>query len=249
MVTKFKQMSTGAAIIVALVALCFINIRCQSGKNNTTMQTIEVNRVDNLEKMSINELKKSLTNKGSIGEIDIVNWKEYPYKPRVTFRIAHSLTHLFVMFDVKEDNVKAVTTENNGPVWEDSCVEFFVRQPESPYYYNFETNCIGAGLAAKRVSKTEATHFTDKELDRVRRISSLPFEQTDRHIKDDHWTLILGMPLELIGVKSEFPQTLQANFYKCGDKTETPHFLSWSPIDSETPNFHLPEFFGELILK
>jgi enamine deaminase RidA (YjgF/YER057c/UK114 family) len=24
------------------------------------------------------------------------------------------------------------------------------------------------------------------------------------------------------------------------------HFLSWNPIKTETPNFHVPEFFGEI---
>lgn len=37
-----------------------------------------------------------------------------------------------------------------------------------------------------------------------------------------------------------------ANFYKCGDKLQTPHFLSWNPINLEKPNFHCPEFFGTL---
>ena len=37
---------------------------------------------------------------------------------------------------------------------------------------------------------------------------------------------------------------MRANFYKCGDKTLQPHFLSWSPIHSEKPDFHRPEDFG-----
>ena len=45
------------------------------------------------------------------------------------------------------------------------------------------------------------------------------------------------------------PESIRANFYKCGDKTAHPHYLSWSPIDTPKPDFHRPEFFGELILK
>ena len=41
-------------------------------------------------------------------------------------------------------------------------------------------------------------------------------------------------------------KTVRANFYKCGDKLQTPHFLSWNPIGLEKPNFHCPEFFGTL---
>lgn len=94
------------------------------------------------------------------GAVDTVCWPDaYPYKPEVRFAIAHDGRALLIRFDVEEENPRAVTTRNNGPVWEDSCVEFFVKEPDSPYYFNFETNCIGAGLAAKRLSRGEFTHF------------------------------------------------------------------------------------------
>jgi hypothetical protein len=39
---------------------------------------------------------------------------------------------------------------------------------------------------------------------------------------------------------------MRANFYKCGDKTKRAHFLSWNPIDIAKPDFHRPDFFGEI---
>jgi hypothetical protein len=38
----------------------------------------------------------------------------------------------------------------------------------------------------------------------------------------------------------------RANFYKCGDKTSHPHWLTWSVVDKPEPDFHRPEFFGIL---
>ena len=43
--------------------------------------------------------------------------------------------------------------------------------------------------------------------------------------------------------------TIRANFYKCGDKLQQPHFLSWNPISTPRPNFHVPQFFGTLELE
>jgi hypothetical protein len=40
-------------------------------------------------------------------------------------------------------------------------------------------------------------------------------------------------------------KTIKGNFYKCGDKTSVPHFLSWNPIILPSPDFHRPDFFGE----
>jgi hypothetical protein len=39
---------------------------------------------------------------------------------------------------------------------------------------------------------------------------------------------------------------IKANFYKCGDELQTPHFLSWNPIEIDQPDFHRPDFFGTL---
>ena len=38
----------------------------------------------------------------------------------------------------------------------------------------------------------------------------------------------------------------RVNFYKCGDQLPVPHFVAWNNIQSAEPNFHLPEFFGEI---
>ena len=40
----------------------------------------------------------------------------------------------------------------------------------------------------------------------------------------------------------------RGNCYKCGDRTEHPHFLAWNPVHTPTPDFHRPEFLGEMIL-
>ena len=49
------------------------------------------------------------------------------------------------------------------------------------------------------------------------------------------------------GVRSSnLPEKILGNFYKCADETMNPHFVSWSPIDLPEPNFHCPEFFGNI---
>ena len=43
-------------------------------------------------------------------------------------------------------------------------------------------------------------------------------------------------------------QQIKGNFYKCGDETKYPHYGCWNRIDMNSPNFHLPQYFGTLIL-
>ena len=94
--------------------------------------------------------------------IDCVNWEEFPYRPEVSFRLGYSDEAMAILFEVKEENIRAVTLDDCGPVWEDSCCEFFVANPAGEGYFNFELNCIGTLLAARRRSRTEfefLSHF------------------------------------------------------------------------------------------
>ncbi len=180
-------------------------------------------------------------------EIGCVNWAEYPYKPEVNFRIAYSEKALAVMFEVKEDHVKAIAMENNGPVWEDSCVEFFILDADGKQYYNIEMNCAGTILVGKRASRHDATHFNPEQISAIRRITSLPHERIDSRAEGQSWWAAEVIPFESLGFCSK-PESLRANLYKCGDKCDQPHFLSWSPIKLPSPNFHCPEWFGEIEL-
>lgn len=181
-------------------------------------------------------------------KIECVNWAEYPYRPEVSFKIAYDEEYLYIKYSVVESNVKAQYLEDNESVWCDSCVEFFVKDPDDAHYYNFEFNCIGTMLAARRTSKVDAERLSDEKMARVIRASSLPHERIDKRENSDEWSLMVGIPFDIIG-HTTAPSSLKVNLYKCGDETQTPHFVSWSPIGVEQPNFHLPEFFGVLNLK
>ena len=46
--------------------------------------------------------------------IDIVNWKEYPYQPQVSFRIAYTNDAILVHYKVVEDSVRAKQRKNTS---------------------------------------------------------------------------------------------------------------------------------------
>lgn len=180
--------------------------------------------------------------------IDCVPWPEqFSLKPAVSARLAHSDTAIFIRFDVMEQGVRAVCTEANGPVWEDDCVEFFVKDPASDHYYNFENNCIGTGLAARRLSRDEFTFLDELSASRIVRRASLPCQPVNID-GPQAWCLEIEIPFEILDCPKK-PEMLLGNFYKCGDKTNQAHFLCWNPIETEKPDFHRPEFFGRMILE
>ena len=214
--------------------------------NITHMNKIKSTYIKGMETLSDSALRETLAALESHPTAN-VNWPEYPYAPSVDFHIANSDKAVAVMFKVTEDHVKAVAMETNGPVWEDSCVEFFVTMADGQRYMNIEMNCAGTILVGKRLSKTDAQHLTEAEISTIRRVTSLPHEPIDSRAEGQSWWAIEVIPYEIFGYDHK-PESLRANLYKCGDKCDQPHFLSWSPIPLPAPNFHCPQFFGEIEL-
>ncbi len=187
--------------------------------------------------------------------IDTVNWSAYPYKPIVHLYAVYSKSYLWLLYEVKGDFFRAKALIDQQTVWTDSCVEFFISTEatnggktqlnEQSLYRNFEFNPLGICLSAYG-SKFSREHLISAEMKQILRFPgintlNLPLEGTEFD-----WELGVAIPLVLLGLQPG--SVFKANFYKCGDLTQKPHFLSWRSIESDAPDFHLPQFFGDLEL-
>ena len=188
-------------------------------------------------------------------KIDCVNWQAYPGKPFVEFAIAYSNDNIYVLYNVKEESIRAFYTEDTEcKPFEDSCVEFFISMDANRVdYYNIESNCIGA-LQYKTGTedfKNRVRHG-DEVTKRIKRYTTLPCKQLDVQKGAFEWSLVMVVPIDLLGLEPGFKlagHRAYANFYKCGDKLPQPQYLSWNPIHVDKPSFHQPKFFGELNFK
>ena len=185
--------------------------------------------------------------------VNNVNWPEgWPEKPEVTVEVSNDHEAIVLKWHVRGAQLRAVTTEDQGPVWEDSCVEFFCQVPGEKHYMNFETNCIGAMVGSRRKGRAEeVVPFPADEMARIVRRCTFPREAFDEKDGLFEWEVELQIPLDMIFRERRpvFPQKLKVNFYKCADKTKKPHYVSWQPIQLPTPNFHCPQFFGQIVLE
>lgn len=184
--------------------------------------------------------------------VENLNWKEtYPYRPITLFNIARSNDGIFIKYSVRGSMLRAIFSNDLDPVNEDSCVEFFCKLPDSDSYMNFEFNCIGTCNASKRKSKTEGVvRYTLDELAQIKRYPSIGRRAFNEMEGMFEWELTVKIPFTLMGIDpTNLPKKMMGNFYKCADGTDSPHYVSWSPIKTEKPNFHCPEFFGELIFE
>ena len=158
----------------------------------------------------------------------------------------YSVSHLWLYFVVQNDHFRSLSVNDHEAVWEDSCVEFFMTTAPDPNdagckYRNFEFNAMGVCLSAFG-NKVRREFLSSAEM---RRILRFPGKVSSGIIEGDvfGWELAVAIPLDILGLVPG--NTFRANFYKCGDLTSKPHFLSWNSILSAEPDFHLPQFFGE----
>lgn len=213
------------------------------------MKTLKVNH-HHLPSMGLEEIPGWLDSlKEEFQTIGTVNWAEYPYRPEAAFRIVATDRGFVVNYRVREQSVAAVAQGDCGPVWEDSCVEFFSSPADDGVYYNVECNCVGTILVAAGKDRHERTFAPKEVLESVERWASLGRENFEERTGETEWQVVLLIPYSVYfqhEIKQVEGMKIRANFYKCGDHLQTPHFLSWNPIEVEQPDFHRPEHFGTL---
>lgn len=169
------------------------------------------------------------------------------YQP-VTAAQAVALKDAFaVRMCTDETNPRTEIKDLNGPVHTDSCMEFFfMPDPKnSKKYINWEFNSAGVLFISI------GTDRYDRNILEIKNYTDL--FQVKTRVGKDGWEIGYRIPYEFLS--SYFPcfqiregRVMKGNFYKCADKAKQPHYGCWSPIDLPEPDFHCPDFFGELIL-
>ncbi len=193
--------------------------------------------------------EKLLEEQCNLVSLNYINWNNFPYKPEVKFRIAHTGDCIFLKFYVHEKNIRAKEINFNGNVYKDSCVEFFISPADDDNYYNFEFNCIGIPHVGYGNGRHNRRLLPVEILQSVKIHSSLGTKPFDGKQGDFKWEMFIQIPVGcFIYDKIENLEGIEAkgNFYKCGDELAEPHFVTWNPIKTENPDYHRPEFFGKI---
>lgn len=153
---------------------------------------------------------------------------------------------LYVRMWADEQNVRAtyMRDDPDAKCYEDSCLEFFLAPVVGDArYMNFEfnPNCAVCNEIGTQKANRERLHPAANVLD------------ASSFRTGGGWEIAYRIPFDYLrSFYSDFapePGTqMRGNFYKCGNLTVNKHYLVWNRVDSDTPNFHVPESFGTLVL-
>lgn len=176
--------------------------------------------------------------KAAVEPLTFQPWKEFHQPINTYFKMLSGKEGISVLMHTDEKNLRAKITEQNGAVYTDSCMEFFLKpSPWDLNYINFEFNPLGfahIGIGSGRQGRKLID--TDRSLFSIESIAN-----------DGDWTLKFYIPYSfLLEHFEKIASVCKANFYKCGEMTDHSHFITWSKVETENPDFHVPDFFGFL---
>ena len=105
-------------------------------------------------------------------------------------------------------------------------------------YINFEMNAGGAYLFGIGPDRFDRVDLNTPEMPKVKAT-----------VLEDRWEAELFIPLSTIYNvygKIDFAPgyTFTGNAFKCGDLTDEPHYISWSPLQRDAIDFHRSDRFG-----
>lgn len=212
-----------------------------------------VTEIEHNGEASLEEVSTLLEAQTEMNTIGVLNWDAFSYAPEVKFRIARNKNDIWLKYYVTEENILAKRTDTNSAVSRDSCVEFFFDPLGDGNYYNFEINCIGTIHLAYGPDRGNREYVDPEVIQKYIKAESTlgnrPFpEKTGGHT----WEMAIIIPAEVMthnkGITLKGLDA-KSNFYKCGDDTSQKHYITWNPIKTEKPDYHRPEYFGNLVFE
>lgn len=199
---------------------------------------------------------KKIENKNQITECEKFEISHYMWKNTMTPKAYGQMGYIkgegfYVRMTCEESNPRRTFVNFKDAVYQDSAMEVFLAFPEKReeltndvMYTNFEVNSNAAMYIAYGKGRKGRQFMPEKYLKLV---------DCQSAIEEERWSVSFFIPEKFLctecGVQEINSDTqMYCNFYKISESKEIEHYGSFSPIDSERPNFHLPVCFAKGVI-
>lgn len=177
------------------------------------------------------------------------------FQPVVKAKMMYDKDNLYLIYKVEDKHVRIQNTKFNSSVSTDACVEFFF-SPDVEWplrYFNLEINAGGTGLMAYH-KDGKRMNLKEEDFKGVEIAHTLPKYLEKEIAEPVTWYLEVKLPLEMLRKYAEVTQPKKgviwkANFYKTSSRSTNPHYITWSEVKNPKPQFHLPQFFGNITFR
>lgn len=175
------------------------------------------------------------------------HWEaEEPYRPETYANIGIVGDSLVACLKCYENNPKTEYSHRDDPIYNDSCLEFFVAPLNShKEYINVECNSKGVFLSEFGDGKYNRRLVAD-----LTEFSPCVESFFGSDANGSFWGVKIKITKGFISSLYNINENeinfdvVKLNFYKCGDGCEIQHYLAFSPVTTLPPGFHNPECFA-----
>ncbi|MBR4234592.1 MAG: carbohydrate-binding family 9-like protein [Clostridia bacterium] len=181
------------------------------------------------------------------GRADIMDYpwiSAYPAHYEAAAHLGINSSGLRLLMYAYEEAISARETRFGGSVCRDSCLEFFFMPfPKSDRrYLNIEINPAGTAHVGIGEGRPGRKVF----------YAPVPGMTIRTFVKDgSFWALSAEIPADFVRAEfGAFPQAgdvMKGNFYKCSEDIHE-HYGVWAHVGTPAPDFHTPEYFGDLLI-
>ena len=190
---------------------------------------------------------------------------------KLRLKMGYSGTILGLLYTLEGEQLLARYTQNWDMVCRDSCVECFIAsEPNNPSYVNLEFNPLGTCWAQIGPDREHRDKLSTAAVSTIFRRGFITTSSMDTGGLDGQnrvrWEMLVMLPMPEVDIlKNRAMQLaeqssgadcegnmlkgtrLRANFYTTGDDLQKPVYQSWCAIDTPHPDFHQPDYFGEVV--
>ncbi len=207
--------------------------------------------------MSQYSIANTVSIKPNWQDIAALNISQYPWyksgrKQNTQIKLCANNENLFIHIVADDKHSFAKQTQlNHMLVCEDSCVEFFF-SPSGKLgsnYVNVEVNCCGTLHLAYGPDRDNRQFINLDAASLISVSTSIISPVKLEKPNDQEWQVEITLPFAAIEALTGEPVNKDkwyGNFYRCGGRVE-PQYAVWKSIDVAEPDYHRPEYFGELV--
>ncbi|MBK5200458.1 MAG: hypothetical protein JJE21_02885 [Spirochaetaceae bacterium] len=169
-------------------------------------------------------------------------WVDSP-EVMVKVVLEHDESNLIATFEVFEKQLRRMSTHNNDEVYEDSCVEIFLKREDEEFYRNFELSATTFMLVGRGSSRYGRIRYDISYIEKIHRSIEILENNSNR----SHYIIKESINLRdwhiLKAGESIKELKIVGNIYKCGPTFEKLHFQSLFEMDPNLINFHNAKCF------
>lgn len=165
---------------------------------------------------------------------------------KVTVTLSHDEDNLIAEFEVIEKQLRRMATHHNDEVYEDSCVEIFIKRDDEEIYHNFELSASMWALVGEGGLQPNRTRLDPNRIDKIERSINI----LENNNKKSHYFINEKINLRDWNILKEGERiedsNLTLNIFKCGFKLDEPHQLTLFRMKDNYTTFHDPECFQRI---